>query len=511
MALLKISMLLACLFLLSGAIIIPTINSYSQKSYNNFTPRNDPLELTVSINKVSYCLRESVHIQGMLKQDGSPVSEALVGIEVRDPSGLPVTFRTEPTSNISETSWPVDFVDLYPCDSSGNPKYSFVVKQTLWIGCIVKNFDDRPHSLLVAISLYDGNAIPLGVWYPLSTTLDPGERRTIFFMATKIPAWAYPGNANIYASIFSGFPKDGGVPYCPEKLVSFEIKRNPDLSYYNFPSSVPPTPNGIYFSTFRLSPEQKPGTYNVFVSGVKGVASVHNATTFSVESTSSPPQASFTYTPLEPYVNMSVTFDASSSTAEGYNDTIIKYEWNFGDGTPKVTETTPTTTHVFTEVGTYTVTLNVTDNEGLWCLTSKPITIKPPTGPTASFTWSPSAPGVNQTVTFDASESLPGWNGTAQTPIISYEWNFGDGNTTIVTTPTITHIYTIEGNYTVTLIVTDTNGLQDNETLILTVSPTPQLPGDINGDGVVNYLDAILLGAAFGSKPGDPCYLYRCC
>jgi len=30
------------------------------------------------------------------------------------------------------------------------------------------------------------------------------------------------------------------------------------------------------------------------------------------------------------------------------------------------------------------------------------------------------------------------------------------------------------------------------------------MPGDINADNVVNFKDAILLGAAFTSKPGDP-------
>lgn len=133
-----------------------------------------------------------------------------------------------------------------------------------------------------------------------------------------------------------------------------------------------------------------------------GATGVENTTVFSVESAQTPPQASFTYSPLEPYVNMTITFDALASTAEGYNDTIVKYEWDFGDGTPKVVETTPTTTHVFASVDTYIVTLNVTDSEGLWSTTSEPITTLPPTGPTADFIWYPSTPIVNQTVTFDA-------------------------------------------------------------------------------------------------------------
>jgi len=150
--------------------------------------------------------------------------------------------------------------------------------------------------------------------------------------------------------------------------------------------------DGTYFNAFRLSPESRPGTYTIYVSTSKGLTSAQNTTTFSVESAASPSQASFTYTPLNPFVNMTITFDASSSTAEGYNDTIIKYEWDFGDGTPKNATTTLITTHVFTQVNTYIVTLNVTDTEGLWSTTSKPITILPPTGPTADFIWYPSTP-----------------------------------------------------------------------------------------------------------------------
>jgi len=38
---------------------------------------------------------------------------------------------------------------------------------------------------------------------------------------------------------------------------------------------------------------------------------------------------------------------------------------------------------------------------------------------------------------------------------LTYYWEFGDGNKTVTTQPTITHIYAQEGNYTVTLIVND--------------------------------------------------------
>jgi PKD repeat protein len=463
---------------------------------------NDPLYLTVSTNKFTYYIRENIIIHGTLKQDGTPVSDALLAVEVRDPSDLPVTFRTVPTGNISSSTWPVNFVSLYPTDSlEGSPKYSFTVKQTLYIRGSFKNFDSQPHSVIVVLNLYDGNKIPLGVWYPISITINPGESRDFSFMATRIDPWAYPGNATIFASIYSKFPKDGGVPYCPEKSVSFEIKRNPELSYSTSSINTPPVSEGEFSTSFRLHPESKPGSYTIYVSTNKGLA--QNTTTFKVESAPSPPQASFFYTPLNPYVNMSVTFDASSSTAEGYGDTIVKYEWDFGDGTPKESKTTPTINHIFTQVNTYIVTLNVTDSEGLWSTTSKPITILPPTGPTADFIWYPSTPLVNQNVTFDATSSKLGWNGTAHPPIVNYEWNFGDGNIISGNYPIIIHKYSAEGNYTVTLTITDAEGLTDSITKIVKVRFIA-LIGDINGDGVVDIYDALKLSAAFGSKPGDP-------
>ena len=72
------------------------------------------------------------------------------------------------------------------------------------------------------------------------------------------------------------------------------------------------------------------------------------------------PEASFTYSPMNPTVNETITFDASAcSDTDG---TIINYIWDFGDDT---TGAGITTTHSYVTDGTYTVTLTITDNDGL--------------------------------------------------------------------------------------------------------------------------------------------------
>jgi len=85
-----------------------------------------------------------------------------------------------------------------------------------------------------------------------------------------------------------------------------------------------------------------------------------------------PPIANFTYSPEEPVVNQSVTFDASSSYDPDGN--ITAYEWDFGDG--NITSTThEIIKHSYSESGVYEVTLTVTDNEGAKNSTTKMITV----------------------------------------------------------------------------------------------------------------------------------------
>jgi DNA-binding beta-propeller fold protein YncE len=72
------------------------------------------------------------------------------------------------------------------------------------------------------------------------------------------------------------------------------------------------------------------------------------------------PVASFTVTPAP--AGSQTGFNASASTSK--SSPIAKYSWLFGDGSPAVVTTTPTTTHVYSSAGTYTATLTLTDKAG---------------------------------------------------------------------------------------------------------------------------------------------------
>ena len=81
-----------------------------------------------------------------------------------------------------------------------------------------------------------------------------------------------------------------------------------------------------------------------------------------------------------------------------------------------------------------------------------------------------------ESIDFDGSNSID-INGS----IIDWNWDFGDGAID-VGTYTPTHVYSYDGIYTVTLIVTDDDGKIGKDTTIITVNPIPSISATIDFD-----------------------------
>jgi len=87
------------------------------------------------------------------------------------------------------------------------------------------------------------------------------------------------------------------------------------------------------------------------------------------------PNAVFTYSHpgmLIPVAGLPITFDASASNDNNDGGWITSYNWNFGDG---ATGSSKIIDHTFAAVGTYTVNLTVTDNDGLMDTATQSITV----------------------------------------------------------------------------------------------------------------------------------------
>jgi PKD repeat protein len=179
------------------------------------------------------------------------------------------------------------------------------------------------------------------------------------------------------------------------------------------------------------------------------------------------PTAAFTMSPTPPLMNVPITFDASSSSAGVGAAGIVSFAWTFGDGG---TGTGQTVTHTFGSQQIFNVMLTVTNDRSLAASTQVPVAVGSVTAPSPVFVFSPSAPQVGQTVSFNAGPSVaaPGH------PITSYSWNFGDGAT--ASGVTASHIFAVTGTYAVVLTVRDDTGQQATNT-------TPVDVGIIGGGG----------------------------
>ncbi|MEW6536824.1 MAG: FG-GAP-like repeat-containing protein [Candidatus Auribacterota bacterium] len=79
-----------------------------------------------------------------------------------------------------------------------------------------------------------------------------------------------------------------------------------------------------------------------------------------ISSINIPPVAKIS-SPLSVFAGNQIVFSASDSY--DHDGTVVEYLWNFGDGT---TSSDLSASHIYTELGSYTVTLRVKDNNNTW-------------------------------------------------------------------------------------------------------------------------------------------------
>jgi PKD repeat protein len=154
--------------------------------------------------------------------------------------------------------------------------------------------------------------------------------------------------------------------------------------------------------------------------------------------------------PSHGLVGETLAFRGSGSSDSDGN--IVKYEWDFGDG---ATDNKVKVAHVYTQAGSYQVTLTVTDNGGLSDSATLAVQIEEPVPanhPPVAIIQGPATAQVGESITFSGSSSSD-----SDGSIVDYAWVFGDGTTG--SGITVTHVYTQAGSYQVALTVTDDGGL----------------------------------------------------
>ncbi len=179
-----------------------------------------------------------------------------------------------------------------------------------------------------------------------------------------------------------------------------------------------------------------------------------------------------------------VTFTDSSTV--GGSGSLVKWSWNFGDGTPVVTATNNAPQmHAYTSAGNYSVTLMVETNTGCQSLAySKPVTIH--VNPVANFS-------VGDVCLPTGTANFNNLSTISDGTPLNYLWDFGDGNGSSLANPS--NNYSSGGPFTVTLSATSSNGCTDDTVKVVTnIYPQPIAGFSVNSTelclgGIFNFTD----------------------
>jgi gliding motility-associated-like protein len=153
-------------------------------------------------------------------------------------------------------------------------------------------------------------------------------------------------------------------------------------------------------------------------------------------------------------------FDSS----EGFNDIILDWRWNFGDGT---SSTLKNPTKLYNSAQTFQVTMSAMNSAGCRDSVTRNVRVHPL--PTADFNMSSSC--KNSPLYLNS-------NSTSTDLPLTYLWNFGDGTTS--TNNPVVKSYANPGNYNIRLRVESPYGCRDSITKTNTIYPNVNTALSVN-------------------------------
>jgi gliding motility-associated-like protein len=196
------------------------------------------------------------------------------------------------------------------------------------------------------------------------------------------------------------------------------------------------------------------------------------------------PTAAFTAT--NACVGSPAVFTDNSTSAVG--DPILSWNWNFGDASPTATASVQNPNHTYTTQNTYSVQLVINTANCTHSITQNiVVNLKP----TANFTYTP----INGCPTLSVNFTNTSANAT------SYNWNFGNGNTSILTDPVEAFTNTTTSNiiYTVNVTALTAAGCSDTRTATVTVFTKPTSSFTVNAPAGCSPIAATFTNSSTGA------------
>jgi uncharacterized repeat protein (TIGR01451 family) len=197
--------------------------------------------------------------------------------------------------------------------------------------------------------------------------------------------------------------------------------------------------------------------------------------------------------PYYGFINTEIELDGSNSKDNDEDgESIVRYDWKFFDEDEWHENIGPTPTYIYNNPGIYNVTLRVYDNEGSSSTDITFAIISQPNYPPDAPTIDGETEGyVNVSYTFNISATdLDGDN-------ITYIINWGDGTSNVSeflpsgAVYQVSHIWTLPGNYTITVSAVDEQDSKTDTTLDITI--TDPKPDEQKSDNTLWFLLLLII------------------
>jgi len=227
--------------------------------------------------------------------------------------------------------------------------------------------------------------------------------------------------------------------------------------HFSINTSIAPVSYLWDFGDGNFSSEPSPyhrysdnGNYTIILTVIDNRSAVYQCNR-TIEVGNTPPVVHFKWNDDHPKPFDQITFTDKSYDPDGI---IIRWRWQLGDG---ATSYDKYFTHAFIEPGDYNITLTVWDDDNASSNKTEIISVRNNKPPDAVFVVKSNIANAGEAIQFyDKSVDMDG-------TIVSWLWDFGDGETSDEQNPV--HEYKKSGDYNVTLTVWDDDNAQSSYTV----------------------------------------------
>ncbi|MEM2292367.1 MAG: hypothetical protein QXX41_03735, partial [Nitrososphaerota archaeon] len=209
-----------------------------------------PLTINLTTKPV-HTLGEKITITGNITQDGTLITNALVTVQVLNPRNETIALRSLTTGSDPPSNLFMEILEFYPCDSAGNPKYTFKRDGDMGFKIKIKNNAATSYTIKVPIYIQYSNELPYKVFEIYVGTINPGETRSVGTYPVPIPSDAPLGTTKAYANIIDKYPSEYGRAYALEKETTFQITASTSSTSQ---STTTQTTEGTFTLSFITNP-----------------------------------------------------------------------------------------------------------------------------------------------------------------------------------------------------------------------------------------------------------------